>query len=296
MITYLLDTNAIRSIRRSALQSARDAGHRLLLSPISMWELLSHMGDDNFSLAHANALKGQLCEVLDDPLAEMMNDVGCREAVNASRFHDRDAIIAVVRELETATTYQEMCERRVVVAGEVRLISDIAENIEKVFGLEKTRFKRDMLSRCRDYTERLGRKGAMQLGCEQFCREAVSLAHGLLEDTRVAECALSFAQIADRTILGAGYAVARAIAYIPNVPDIDTNDLEDYYICLHLSASSDRTFVTDDKNTYKAINSVIAAFTDIAQSTGKTFALQARVIKTKDFQNEISSVGREGTA
>jgi hypothetical protein len=41
MATYLLDTNAIQSISRKTLQDAKAAGHHLLLSPISLWELAS---------------------------------------------------------------------------------------------------------------------------------------------------------------------------------------------------------------------------------------------------------------
>ena len=95
MTAYLLDTNAIRSLGGLTLQAVRGAGHELLLSPITLWELISHLGDEQFALARANARRGNLCQILHDPLAEIMADVGCGAAANPSRFQDRDAVLAL---------------------------------------------------------------------------------------------------------------------------------------------------------------------------------------------------------
>jgi hypothetical protein len=288
MTRYILDTSAVRSVGRARLQAAREAGHELLISTISLWELLSHLGDENFALAKANALKAQLCTVLHDPLAEMMDDVGCPEAAHPGRFDEREGVLALLSALESAESYEDFQNREITFRGETRSARDLSANIVRVFDAEHQTFVEGMQQRCANYVERFGRGNAINLDGEQFCREATRLARRLKEDTENAGCDVPFATLVNRTLLGAGYAVARACAYIGNVPEgqqaqVDPNDLEDHLISLHVGAVCGRTFVTNDRGTRTAIDRTLAAFHAFAEAEGETFTTTGRVIDGAAF-------------
>ena len=105
MPTYQFDTNAIQGIGRQVLMNCRAQGHRLIVSTISCFELVSHLDDANFRLARGNARKGLLCEILHDPLAEIMLDVGCQTGVHPGRLDDQPALVAILNDLEQSDTY-----------------------------------------------------------------------------------------------------------------------------------------------------------------------------------------------
>jgi len=63
MATFLFDTNALRGLGRPVLEAARAAGHTLLLSPVSFWELVRHLNDldpDDANRARKHALKAEI--------------------------------------------------------------------------------------------------------------------------------------------------------------------------------------------------------------------------------------------
>ncbi len=296
MTAYLLDTNALCSLGDATLEAARGAGHELLVSPVSLWELISHLEDEPFALPSANARRAGLCQILDDPLAEIMADLGCGAAANPTRFRDRNAVLALLRELETATSYSALCGRAIIVDEEVRSLAGVASNAVSVFEEEQGRYVEAMREQCTAYVDRYGRRGTINLGSEQFCQESLQLARGLREDAQAAGCSLTFTRIADRTALGFGYFVARACAYVGNVGDgqplvIDPNDLEDYFVCLHLGISSGRVFVTDDRGTRRAVDRTLEAFRSCASEMRRPFLTEARVITTAEFRAEVGRVG-----
>ena len=145
-----------------------------------------------------------------------------------------------------------------------------------------------MRQRCAAYVARYGRSGTINLGGGEFCRESVELAHGLQADAQAAGCCVPFTRIADRIALGAGYAVARACAYVGDGQPlvIDPNDLEDYFICLHLGVSSGRVFVTDDRGARRALDRTLAAFQGCASQMGLPLVTEARVVGTAEFTTE----------
>lgn len=69
----------------------------------------------------------------------------------------------------------------------------------------------------------------------------------------------------------------------------DGNDLEDYYIALHLGVSSGRTFVTNDTGVRAAVIRTIAAFDEFATGLGATFARNVRIIRPDEFVRESES-------
>jgi hypothetical protein len=297
MGTFLFDTNGVRGVGRPVLETARAAGHTLLLSPVSFWELVCHLNDpapSKTTAARKNALKAELFDVLDDPLAEIAADLRCPEGANPSRFVDRQMVPALVAALNASASYQDFCRQPAPGAGASASIDDLAANMAALLQREEQQFVTAMQQRCARFAQEYGRSVAMHLAGEAFCREAVGLAHGLRSDFRACGQAVSFAEIANRTLLGAGYAVARACEYIKNVPAgtplvIDGNDFEDYFICLHLGASGGRTIVTDDRGTRRAIERVISTFQEFGERCGTPFTTNVAVITTEEFKRTVSA-------
>jgi len=287
-MSYLFDTSAARSVGRAQLENARTEGFELLLSPITFSELACHLGDEPFVRPRGNALKGRLFTVLHDPLGELAADVGCPQAANRTRFDDQEAVLAILGELEQADSYVDLASRCVAVRGETRTIGDIASNTEALFDADRVQFVEAQRFRCAAFIERYGRAGTAELTGEQFAREAAGLARGLTEDMTALGCNVQFSTIASRTLLGAGYCVARACRYVAGgaaVEDIvfEGNDLEDYYIRLHLGVSSGRTLVTNDEGMSEAVNRAVAAFKEYWAVSGASFVTNAQVMTSAQF-------------
>jgi hypothetical protein len=292
MATYLFDTNALQSLAFRQLRAAREAGHELLASPISTWEFLRHLDEENFRLARDNLLKVAECQILHDPLAEVMADVGCEAAVNPSRFEDQAAVRPLLDTLRTCESYEE-CRICLVTSNETqRRVGDIAANARMALQATKDRFVRALAGDCRRLIDIYGRAGAMQLGGEAFCREALRLASGLVADARAVGCTVTMAALGERTLIGSGYSIARACQAIRSVGagqpySIDENDCEDYELCLHLGCGAGRAFVTSERGVQRAFQQTLAAFRSHWESSaGIPFETAARVIQPSQFLAE----------
>ncbi len=288
MATYLLDTNALQGIGFNDLRAARDAGHDLLASPISFWELVCHLNSTNFRQSQANALKLSVCQVLDDPLAEIAADLGCPQAANTSRFEDRLAIPLLLSELQQASSYEDFRGHNVAVDGTNRRVGDIATKAQSHLSAEEDRFVGIIRNTRDNIRTRYNRNGGLELAGVEFCRESLGFAQGLEQDFTAAGCEVTFAAIANRTVLGAGYAVARALHYarLSDRATIDRNDLEDYFISLHLGAASGRVMVTNDSGTRDAIRFVLGEFHQCGAQLGDDFTTSVGLIDCDAFLSE----------
>lgn len=295
MSVYLFDTNAIQGIATQLLSAARDAGHGLLLSPMSFWELACHLDEENFRLARDNA-EGTLLRNSTRPASRDYGKRWMSGRGASRRFYDRVAAQAILDELERSQSYDELMGRQTSLRGRTQRIGDLAENTRNALDKESRRFVDCIRLRCQNYVARYGRQGAMALAGKEFCEAATGLARGLVDDAASVGCKITFSDLADRTLLGAGYAVARACAYIGNVGEeqelsIDGNDMEDYHICLHMGVSSNRTLVTNDDGVRTAFNRTIAAFDQCAATFGLVFAGNARIITPDEFRAEACGRG-----
>jgi hypothetical protein len=212
--------------------------------------------------------------------------------VHPGRFEDQAGVIAIVNELEHVQTYDALMARETTLAGRVQPIGDFARKIRDALDEDRQRFVAAMRDRCEKYVERYGRTAAISLGGSEFCALAMGLACGLAEDAFQAGTTANLDDMIDRTLLGAGYGVARACAYIGNVGEgqtllIDGNDFEDYFIALHLGATSGRTFVTDDSGVRTALERTIAAFEQSAELFGRLFARDVAIITSDEFRTAI---------
>lgn len=291
MASYLFDTNALQSLSFRQLRTARETGHELLASPISTWEFLRHLDEETFRLARDNLLKVAECQILHDPLAELMANVGCEAAVNPSRFEDQAAVRPLLETLRTCESYVECCGCLITSGGTQRHVGDIATNARAALQDTKRRFIGALEGDCRRLIESYGRPGAMRLGGEGFCRETLRLASGLVADARAVGCTITMTAMGERTLIGSGYAIARACQAIRNVGEgqpycIDENDCEDYELCLHLGCGAGRAFVTSEHGVHNAFEQTLNAFRSHWESAGIPFETEARVIQPSQFLDE----------
>src|ERR1700753_632623 len=72
-VEYLLDTSVVRAVPTESLEQAQASGSRLLVSPVSIWEMLAHFedGKTSFELCRAWMRKAHCCEVIEHPDAEI---------------------------------------------------------------------------------------------------------------------------------------------------------------------------------------------------------------------------------
>jgi hypothetical protein len=217
-----------------------------------------------------------------------MLDVGCPSGFHAGRLDDQPALVAILTQLEQSDNYAALMRTEVELAGQRRLIGDLARSLREVFDSDRQTFVNAMRLRCRTYVDRYGREATIRFGGEAFCREAIGLADTLFELTTNLGCTATRNALADRTVLGCGYGVARACMYVGNVGvgqefAIDGNDYEDYLISLHLGVSNDRIFVTNDGSVRVALRRAISAFEDYFAAQGGQFSGTASIIAPADF-------------
>ena len=75
---YLLDTTCIRQMKDADTEAAKARNLRVVVSPMSVWELLSHFedGKNDFERYRAWLRKARHCDVLDHPVAEQLAATG----------------------------------------------------------------------------------------------------------------------------------------------------------------------------------------------------------------------------
>ena len=80
---HVLDTNVIRGVPATVLSDVKASGLSLLVSPITVWEALSHFEDGKTSFSQVKAWfrAMQHCEVLEHPHAEIREAIGVAEHI-----------------------------------------------------------------------------------------------------------------------------------------------------------------------------------------------------------------------
>ena len=288
MPTYLFDTNALQSIGRQVLTNCRAQGYRLIVSTITCFELVSHLDDANFHLARGNARKGLLCEVLHDPLGEIMLDVGCESDVHPGRLDDQPALIAILNQLELADTYADFMQREVDLIGQRHRIGDIARNLRTEFDCDRQRFVDAMRARCRTYVERYGREAPSNLRGRSSAERRSGWLTAPSNTLPTLDAPRREMPSRIERFWDAVTGVARVCMYIASVGvgqqmAIDGNDYEDYLICLHMGVSNDRIFVTNDGGVDPALDRTITAFAAYFSGQGRQFVSNSSIITPQEF-------------
>jgi hypothetical protein len=299
---YLLDTQAIRSLPRAALDAAEKSGVRLRLSPISVWELLCHVDEsetngEGWRKAKGHLLRARRCLLLDDPFAEHAVFVTATKpaAANPTRFDDRVVIPQMLAHLDSSNSLEDFYSREVTYrSGEKGQVKGCAERVRELLREEEAAHARRCQDRRKLIIEKLGGVEAItNISDADYLLVTGGVSTSLADHYREngIDDELLLARIFCSTFLHMAYIFERTRLYLQNADHdgtmhVDPNDTEDGMVCLHLNVTVPRVLVTDDKATQKALTSALNRLDGIIRNKGDDLPVLTRVLSCDEFRAE----------
>lgn len=302
-VTYVFDTSSIRAIRFADLSFAAQTTN-LAISPITIFELLSHLDEEEkvknfksttFDYFKVNLRKCQIPRLLDDPWAEQANDVGAKNVVNPSRFEDSVVLPQLISKLESSQTLEDFYRRRVTFPnGDVGDIIGLPVRVRDLLNEEETKYRIHVTKLCQTMLDNFSFNDIQRFTPADFVRIVAHAVNGLAR--RYEETLNKTDQI---DITGPvfsvyypyfGYGAARAIEYLSNANgvisrlNIDPNDMEDSAICAHLRLTEKRILVTDDGGTRDALKDSLQNLHSVSETLNQPVVALTEVINTDEFK------------
>jgi hypothetical protein len=303
---YVLDTSAFYSIGYSAMADIA-ARRRLLVSPISVYEILCHIDEParknesvekGFSVHRSRLAKCGLLEMLEDPFAEHAVFVGAKAAVNPTRFDDRYVLPQMFPVMNTAATLDDFYQGTVTYRdGSVAAIKGVAVRARATLDEAEADFKSRSQRLYERVLEVFGPQRSRSLSGVEFVRLAAEGVRTLSEHYEaqgVVDSALDGAVFSSIYPFG-GYRLARTQEYIrrtqgKTAPVFDVNDMEDAYICLHLNLVEPRILVTGDSGTREALSHALDMLTKASVDTDTPVEVRTGVVSIPEFLTATISV------
>jgi len=141
MLTYLLDTSAIRNAAGRRLGAIAKVA-KLMASPFAFWEIASHLQDDHdFGRIKANLMKFKYIQILDDPTAAAEREFALAQLPGDESLETADVIYAALAALRDSNSVEEFYRCRIQDAqGAVRQIDGCVARIHAVLTDGESRF------------------------------------------------------------------------------------------------------------------------------------------------------------
>jgi hypothetical protein len=138
---YLLDTSAFRALPCDTLERLA-AERSLLVSPFCFWELVSHLDEpDQFSRVKGNLMKFRHAQVLDDPEAISIVELGT-EPLLAGRVSDDCLIYSSLAALQESDSLISFYSKRIRDSqGKVRELSECVARTKDLLRVQEERFQ-----------------------------------------------------------------------------------------------------------------------------------------------------------
>ncbi len=303
MLAYLLDTSSIRSMQYDELRIITEKA-ALLVSPVTLYEFFCHIDEhdkrDNTVPSHlyrANLQKCFLLKILDDPYVEKGEKLGFKYFVNPNRYEEREFLSYLLPQIlqayEKAATFKEFCNWKVTyLHGEVATIRDVATRSRSTLENDEEKYVRGIQDFCslilKDYDYQLQKIEAQ------------------LTDI-IVQCALNIARKCNCPVgltLSSmfpyfGYQVVRTIKYLGKASvniknlNIDRNDMEDCFLCLHLALDQERVLVTGDTGIQKGLSLSLDSFRNTSKAKQISLpTVYAEVINTEEFKDRLNKPKR----
>jgi hypothetical protein len=296
MGNFILDTSALRGLRRDLIESVAAQGHSVSISPVTFWELMCHLDEDDFCRAKGRLMKCRAVHILEDPRVEVKVDVGAASIANESQSEDRLAIPRLLEELDRSDSLEQFYSRQAPLRAASQTIGEISPRVRDLLD----GFEKGFVAAVKGSAERLlkeyGFQQTLNLIPRQFVDEVALLARRLERGWRDAGMhdEPKFGRILNRVFLARGYGLVRTQQYIRKAGPkqlivVDQNDTEDYFICFHLSCTSDRILVTDDRGTLNAVCETIRQLGAAYEGSQEKPTVLARVMSCHEFR---AAVGR----
>ncbi|HEX4420152.1 MAG TPA: hypothetical protein VH165_19690 [Kofleriaceae bacterium] len=297
MVEYLLDTSVVRALSVTLLKQARDNGLRLILSPISVWEMLAHFedGKTRFELCKAWMRQADCCEIIEHPDAEIRDAIGVTSYIPPDAriaWQERVVVHTIIDIFSRATSAEEVhgqlkrfpgradgasCGDVVRQALE-RMKNQYAGIVLPVFDAFKAEFRR------------LGRDphDERALSDREFFdhveREAKRIAGTADTPTipRVEE------RIFDYAFARIGHGLETTLRLLRTGARLDLNDCGDALICNHIDLAGERILVTADTKTHNALSRAEVRFRRYVKEHGKKTRVSEFVMDRSGFEALIA--------
>ena len=271
---FILDTCAIREVRRSQLENAVERAICLAICPTTCFELASHLteGTENdYARARGNFLKCCIPRILDDSAVRWADRAGVPESINSSRREDRDLLTQMFHIVSHALSIDDLHARYLRYPDGVSCpLVDCGKVFGQILQEEEERYVGRM--------ERLLKEATFfsEPGAPYTITKEVLLANleragrGSPPDTSISCCrALRRARKQAPYI---GYMLHRLYEAKNKGGTIDKNDYEDALMCLAIDWDAGDVLVTSDKRTIGAL-----------QETARLLGREDCVMSTRQF-------------
>ena len=296
-LKLILDTSSLISIGGKHLEVASNKAD-ICISPISIYELLCHIdeheaGEDTFSRRKGNLLKCKILRVLDDPFAAHAVLVGARESVNPTRFEDKIVLPQLIENLNRSQNLEEFYLTEVQYPnGEYAPVKDVAEKCRNVWEEEKDIYEKNIEYFHKKLMDGIRIEDLEKMQPHEFVKLAMGCAHKLAQDYK--EDGIEDSNLVSKVFasiyLYSGYRLAKTKYYMMKAYknrtkfQIDRNDTEDCYICLHLDLVENCIFVTDDKGTQNALKESLSCLEEISRQKSIPIPINIRIISSDEFR------------
>jgi hypothetical protein len=308
MGSYLLDTQGMRSINGRELAVAAGT-HPLLMSPVSFWEIISHLDEiirkkpapqASFEQWKAVLLKCRIPTLLEDPFASLASRAGVPSLVNPTRFEDRQGIPLILDQLDQSATLDDFAVRQIALPGSgPRPIRDVAARTRACLCQVEDDYRRSIEQTAAKIIGEIGLEKARNLsGTDFYCMALRAVAAGVYQDA--VQGGQPDRDLFDRLAVAGyicgGYMVARILrsfvnnGYRDGQVAVDPNDTEDFMVTMHMSYDQPLALVTGDAGTREAVRRALDELGRHAAALGVT-TIQARVIDVPVFRAETLGGG-----
>lgn len=268
MASILFETSGFLAVPRQQVAALRTRGHSLYLSPLAIWEVLTHLDErgrwDRFK---GLLLKARPFNFLDDPIATLHQAVG--PAPPPDRTPDFVLLRAVLDRLATAESLNEFYATPLALPnGTHRHVAGCSERARNVLDEGAQRFT--------ELVRSVGRYMVSQYGAQpspdDIVVAAVSLARGDLVRAEARGEIVRIEDAANASLMFWIYVVQQAIRYAVAGSGPARNDYEDAQILFHLRLREQRVVVTQDKRLSEVLRSAesLLGTLDDADITKKT--------------------------
>jgi hypothetical protein len=302
---YILDTSTVRCLSRKNLEEAAQKAN-VFLPTFSVWELLCHLDEHikkesiekSFERQKGQLIKAISLPLLDDPFAAHAVAVGIPNAAHPTRFEDKIMVKKLLVQLSESTTLSDFYSKYVIYPSGERASTEECANRCRI---ALKNFEDDYINHVQKiYASLLANKSSdeiLELSSIEFVQWATC---GIRE---LADFYKEFGsppphfigKILSSAYPQMGYVLARVLQYHEKAKEIginsitiDPNDAEDSSICLYLDLPEDKSLVTNDTGTIKAVVLSLShykkAFID---KMGFEPPIQLTVMNPNEFKREL---------
>lgn len=249
----------------------------MLVSPFCFWELMSHLDEPHqFHRVKGNLMKFRHVQVLDDPEAESLAEVGVA-SVPKGRVSDEDVICASLAALQAADSLDSFYSKQIRDSfGNVRSLSGCVARAKDVLRTEEERFF-GFVGQIVD----LVKAGTSKLTTSwDLHRATVSLTNGW----HIARCGQPLNE--DARVLRVLYVYYAFVVHcardrLARSGMEDLNDYEDARLCQHVRLDVPSTVVSADERQRKRLEQV---FTLLENVDDPELKHAHRVLDVKDLE------------